>query len=86
MTCKNREATCFIAVSQPGAGMALDIVPDGTWDTRIESAALVTWLQRRGAAAGSTSQRPGRCMMHLMLMRRSGSLSTASGRRARQRR
>ena len=38
MTCKNREAARFIAVSQPGAGMALDIVPDGTWDTKIESA------------------------------------------------
>jgi hypothetical protein len=33
----------------PGAGLTLDITPDGSWHTRIESSPYITYLQRRGS-------------------------------------
>jgi hypothetical protein len=49
VSCRNREATRFIAVSQCGASGFLDIEPDGTARTRIAGAAFVKALQRRGS-------------------------------------
>jgi len=46
-TCRDREQTRFIAISQPCAGGWLDIPPDGTWDATITTPAFVIGLQRR---------------------------------------
>ena len=63
----------FIAASQPDAGAALEMPPDGTWGTKIVSPALEVFLERRGdldlacaaaacdaaAAAGAVVDRKG---------------------------
>ena len=43
---KSRQQAHFIAISQPGAGGWLDIVPDGTFGTKIESPVFEVMLQR----------------------------------------
>jgi glycerol-3-phosphate dehydrogenase (NAD+) len=45
---KNRQQAHFIAISQPGAAGWLDMVPDGTFTTKIESPAFEVMLQRQG--------------------------------------
>ena len=45
---KSRQQAHFIAISQPGAGGWLDIVPDGTFGTKIESPVFEVMLQRHG--------------------------------------
>ena len=53
----NREATRFVSVSQPGAGAAFDVSPDGTFATTIQSLDFTVMMQWRGGldiAEGST--------------------------------
>ena len=55
-TCRHRAAVVFIAASQPDAGAALEMPPDGTWGTKIVSPALEVFLRSSSnGAATSTS-------------------------------
>ena len=44
----HREATRFISVSQPGAGAAFDVSPDGTFATTVQSLDFTVMMQWRG--------------------------------------